>query len=304
MNGQDRQKTTAAATLLQIDGSEFAAKFNRQPFFIGHHLADHPLFELPRLIQLASALPDDRVEYNAGDLPISVDPSQTPRNGLSVEETIRRIEECRSWMVLKNVEVDVDYGRLLNRCLDEIGLHSEKMFPGMCIREGFIFITSPGSVTPFHMDPEFNFLLQIRGSKQVTLFSNEDRAMVTEEDLEKFYSGGFRNLKLADQDKAKGNVYELPSGKGLHFPITAPHWVQNGPAVSISFSITFRSPWANRREALYRINHRLRKLKLRPMPVGRSAAADNVKYFAFDVLRKTKKLIRGESGPPQRAYDH
>jgi len=28
-------------------------------------------------------------------------------------------------------------------------------------REGFIFVSSPGSVTPHHMDPEHNFLLQI-----------------------------------------------------------------------------------------------------------------------------------------------
>ena len=42
-------------------------------------------------------------------------------------------------------------------------------------REGFIFISSPGSITPFHMDPEYNFLLQIRGEKQISIWGGKDR---------------------------------------------------------------------------------------------------------------------------------
>lgn len=302
--GPDAPTAEFSGPIFTIDKTEFQSKFNREPFYIRHHLVGEPLFELPKLIELATSLPEDRVEYNAGDLPVSVDPSQTPRNGLSVEETIRRIEECRSWMVLKNVETNPGYCQLLDRCLDEIGDYSEPMFPGMCIREGFIFITSPGAVTPFHMDPEFNFLLQLRGSKQVTLFSNADRSMVCEQDLESFYSGGFRNLKLKPGDEAKGGVYDLRPGQGLHFPITAPHWVKNGPEVSISFSITFRTPWANKREALYRINRKMRQLKLRPTPVGKSSTVDGAKYFAFDAIRKIKKLLTGSNATANRDYEH
>src|SRR6478609_2674154 len=89
----------ATRGLLDIDAAEFAANFNRGPFLIGHRLADHPLFALPRLLELARTLPEKNVEYNAGEVPVSCDPSQTPRTGLSIEETVRRIEECKSWMV-------------------------------------------------------------------------------------------------------------------------------------------------------------------------------------------------------------
>src|SRR4051794_26219500 len=110
---QDAPPVTAEvnphARLLDIDPQQFIADFNRAPFLIGHHLVDHPLFTLPRLVELAQRLPEKQIEYNAGKLPVSVDPSQTPRNGLSVEETIRRIEECQSWMVLKYVETDPAY---------------------------------------------------------------------------------------------------------------------------------------------------------------------------------------------------
>ena len=131
-----------------------------------------------------AALPDLRgdvefqhvnFEYNAGTLPVNQDQRLTPRNGLSVDETIRRIEECKSWMVLKHVENDPTYRELLYDCLAEVKPLSERIVPGMREAYAYIFLTSPGSVTPYHMDPEHNFLLQIRGSKTVHLFDGRDQ---------------------------------------------------------------------------------------------------------------------------------
>ena len=68
---------------------------------------------------------------------------QTPRNGLSIEETIRRIEECRSWLVLKYVERDPEYRELLDRCVDEVQALCDPPLPGIDQREAFIFISSP-----------------------------------------------------------------------------------------------------------------------------------------------------------------
>src|SRR4051812_8518179 len=97
------------ASLLETDAIEFRDCFDRRPFLIRHHLTDHPLFALPRLLELARSLPEANVEYNAGQLPVNCDPKLTPRNGLSIEETVRRISECKSWMVLKYVETDPEY---------------------------------------------------------------------------------------------------------------------------------------------------------------------------------------------------
>src|SRR3954469_5108321 len=99
--------------LLQVDAHIFRECFDRRPFLIGHKLAGHPLFELSRLIQLSQILPAANVEYNAGDIPINQAPHSTPRNGLSAAETLRRIVQCKSWMVLKYVEHDPEYRALL-----------------------------------------------------------------------------------------------------------------------------------------------------------------------------------------------
>src|SRR6185436_1097901 len=206
---------------------------NRRPFAIHHALADHPAFRLDRLVELARRLPPERVEYNAGDLPISQDPRLTPHTGLSVEETIRRITDCRSWMVLKRVESDPAYKAVLDLCLDEIA----RLVPGMRTRRAFVFISSPGSVTPYHIDHEYNFLLQIRGTKAMTIF---DPRILDEKEIERFYRGEHRNLVFDANKSELGHTFELTPGHGVHVPVNAPHFVKNGSSPSVSFSITFR----------------------------------------------------------------
>jgi len=132
-------------------------------------------------------------------------------------------------------------------------------------REGFIFLSSPGAVTPFHIDSEYNFLLQVRGSKTVSMWDPADRFVLPEEELERFYATFVhRNLPWRDVFQTTAFVLPLAPGEGLHFPVTVPHWVKNGPEVSVSFSITFRTADSERRELLYKANARLRKLGLSP----------------------------------------
>ena len=90
--------------LRELEPGVFKSDFNRRPFQIKHDLVGHPAFALERLVELAAKLPSSLVEYNAGDLPLTQDPTKTPQTGLSIEETIRRIVDCKSWMVLKRVE--------------------------------------------------------------------------------------------------------------------------------------------------------------------------------------------------------
>ena len=195
---------TPATGLLDIDPVTFRGCFDRRPFLIGHALTNHPLFEISRLMRLCRSLPESSVEYNAGNIPISVDPKRTPGNGLSAEETIRRIAQCRSWLVLKYVEQDPEYRALLHDCLAEVAWQSESLRPGMFLEQGFIFLSSPGSVTPYHMDPEHNFLLQIRGSKRIHMFDGRDRSVLSEEELEQFYRGGHRNLAYPTNGNRRG----------------------------------------------------------------------------------------------------
>ncbi|MGN6107038.1 MAG: cupin-like domain-containing protein [Kofleriaceae bacterium] len=272
-------------SLVELDPSRFASDFNRRPFAVRHALADHPAFSLERLVELARRLPPEVVEYNAGDLPLTQDPKRTPHNGLSIEETIQRIHECRSWMVLKRVEIDPEYNRVLDDCLDVVA----PLAPGMRTRRAFVFISSPGSVTPYHIDHEYNFLLQIRGQKSMSLF---DPAVLSEQEIERFYRGEHRNLVLSEARAHEARTFELRPGDGVHVPVNAPHYVVNGPEASVSFSITFRTPEGDRRSAVYQVNDRLRSLGLSPRPVGSAPLVDRAKYLGYALYDRAKRRLR------------
>jgi hypothetical protein len=265
------------SALLEIAPARFGACFGREPFVLRHALSSHPLFALEKMLELARTLPAACVEYNAGDLPVSVDPRQTPRNGLSAEETLRRIAQCRSWLVLKNVEQDHAFRELLETGLAGLPVRGARE------KQAFIFVSSPEAVTPYHMDPEENFLLQIRGTKTMHVF---DRELVPPEQAERFFCGAHRNLEFRDEYAPRARVFELGPGSAVHVPVGAPHWVRNGPEVSISFSMTFQTPASKRRAQAHRLNARLRRLGMAPSPVGRDPVRDAVKQMLYRVISR------------------
>jgi hypothetical protein len=270
--------------MLVLDSSR-RTDFNIRPFTVRHQLTEHPAFSFERLLELSRRLPQELVEYNAGDLSLTQDPKLTPRTGLSIDETIRRINEARSWMVLKRVERDAEYGRILDECLD----HVLPFAPRMRQRQAFVFISSPGSVTPYHIDHEYNFLLQIRGTKHMTIF---DRSVLEEETIERFYRGEHRNLVFDEKQAGAGRTFELQPGEGVHVPVNAPHYVKNGPEASVSFSITFRTPEGDRRSSVYRVNERIRALGIAPRPVGQMPLVDRAKHLGYAVYKRAQRLAR------------
>ncbi|MBK5265778.1 MAG: cupin-like domain-containing protein [Alphaproteobacteria bacterium] len=253
---------------------------------LGHTLSDHPLFAREALAALAGRLPDDHVEYNRGDLPLGIRPEDTPVNGLSIDDTIRGIDGNGSWMVLKNVECDRAYQALLESVLAEIAPLVEAQTGPMLHMEAFIFLSSPGSITPFHMDPEHNILLQIEGEKTMTIFPAGDDALVPPRQSESFHGGGHRNLVWDDAFLAKGTDVHLTPGDALLVPVKAPHFVQNGPAVSISFSITWRSKRSVAEGELHSLNATLRRLSLPPVPVGKTPERQALARLAYRIMRK------------------
>ncbi|MBU0655398.1 MAG: cupin-like domain-containing protein [Gammaproteobacteria bacterium] len=281
-------------TCLTVAAETFDQCFPDYGFTLQHRLADLPEFELPQLLDLSRKLPADCLEYNAGTVVPGQDPDQTPRNGLSVQETIERIEQCKSWLVLKHVERDPQYRALLDACLDEIYPHAGRKLTGLHDRAAFIFITSPGSVTPFHFDREHNFLLQVRGEKTMHQFDKFDRDILPETAIEDKYVDGsaHRNQPFRDEFQRKAQTFTLNPGDGLFVPINSPHWVQNGNEVSVSFSITFHSDQSDQMARLYKLNGMLRRrLGINPTPVGHSARMDAFKHSGIMAAQRVRSLL-------------
>jgi Cupin-like domain len=276
----------------EVARAGFEASYPEQPTQLGHDLCGHPLLQIDALAALAQRIRPVDAEYNRGDVPVGLDPADTPANGLSIEETIRRIEECGSWMVLKFVEQDPLYRDLLHSTLAELEPVVRLVTGRMLKMEAFVFISSPAAVTPFHFDPEHNILLQVRGRKTMTIFPAGDEGLVSGEAHEAFHNGGHRNLPWCDDFAGRGRAFELAPGQAVYVPVKAPHWVRNGPEVSVSFSITWRSEWSYREEYARRMNAELRKVGLRPASPKRYPHQNHLKSLGYRVIDKARRATR------------
>lgn len=275
-----------AATVFDAETrATFARGYPETPHTLRHALDRHPLLELEALAQLAEALPEASVEYNRGDLPIGVD-GKPGATGLTIAETIRKVAKSNSWAVLKNVEQLPAYEALLLGLLGELRSEIEAKTGAMLTPQGFIFISSPGAVTPYHFDPEHNILLQVRGTKTMTQFPAGDPRFAPDEVHESYHSGGPRELSWDDALMAGAKPFDLGPGDAVFVPVMAPHFVRNGPESSISLSITWRSDWSYAESDARGLNHLLRLRGFAPAAPGRWPASNAAKAYTFRALRK------------------
>jgi len=276
-----------AAPMVEVDPQIFAAYFNRN--------RPHPAFarRAPSFRAASPAATRARparaiVEYNAGALPVGVRPEETPRTGLfrRGDHPAHPGVRLRGWCSARRAGIP-NTGALAHRCLDGIAAHARGLHAPMQRREGFIFLSSPGAVTPFHIDPEYNFLSRC-AQQDGQHVGPADRFVLPEEELERFYATfvGTATCPGATSSRPPPSCSARPRRKGCTSR-HVPHWVKNGPEVSVSFSITFRTADSERRELLYKANAHLRKLGFaharrtvhpaRPPPAARFGAAASLK---------------------------
>ncbi len=278
---------TTTTTAFPKDAIEaFAAAYPDRHQRMTHNLVGHPLFTREAIAALAERHPQELMEYNLGTMPIGINPEDTPQNGLTVAETIRTIEENKSWIVIKNVERDPAYGRVFEEMLAELEPIVSKVTGAMEHKQCYLFFTSPGSITPFHMDPEHNILLQIEGPKTMNVFPVADPEMVPPEQSESFHAGGHRNLKWDEKFLQKMDAVLLQPGEAVLMPVKAPHYVQNGDQVSISFSITWRSERSVAEGELHSFNRMLRAKHLPLVNVGHEPEKQKLARVGYRVMRK------------------
>ena len=263
----------------------------------GHSLANHPLFNIPRLIKLAESKknPED-LYFNAGDIKVAQKWNQMPDKSMRFQEALEHVEKANAWIILKAAEEDPEYGALLDQCIDEIGEFLGKPIRSRLSRLRLsCLISSPGRITNYHIDSDCNFLFQISGEKDISVFDQDDRSVLTEPELERFWFGDLNAAEYKESLQAKAHVFRLQPGKVVHVPVNAPHWVRNGDNVSISVSMNFE--FTDMRMAnVYRANHVMRKLGLKPRPPGLSVARDAMKSAAIGGAIALRKLVRPGSG--------
>jgi hypothetical protein len=268
--------------------------FPLKPFAIRHKLAGHPLVSLPRIAQLAAQLPRDLIEYNSGNVAISQDPDATPQVDLDPVEVVRSIETAGAWMVLKRVENSPEYRALLEDMLLSVararGFNS-LLDAGFEQVEGFLFVSSPNSTTPFHLDSEDNFFVHVHGEKFFTIFDNSDRSIVGDDEVERSMTK-HRNLKYDESFAARGTEFHLFAGDGCYVPYQWPHWVRTSDSYSISLAITWKTREVRRLNDLHFFNSMLRSIGLPQRPPGKQPLRDALKLAFYRSMTTAIKPLR------------
>jgi hypothetical protein len=287
--------------MLTMQADLFRECFNKRHFVLQHELAGHPLFQLPRLIELARHTAEQRASdlyYDAGVTDLNERWGTSPAP-FPVDETIRRIEHAGAFIILKRAEQDPAYAGLLEQCMSDIlQVSGRELERKMRRREVIIFVTSPRRITTYHIDSETNFLLQVHGSKDISIFNKYDREVLPEDEIERFWCEDHNAAVYKPQLQHRADVVRLVPGNGVHIPVNAPHWVQNDENISVSVSINYHS-WDREYAHLYCANYFLRqKLGLTPTPPAKSALLDVIKRPMGAVILKVKDLRHGPVRKP------
>jgi hypothetical protein len=274
----------------------FAASYPESPQKLSHRLRTNPLLSLEAIVLLAESLPEKSVHYNKGDLSIGGE-GERQSSACSIGEAIRNVETSGSWAVLKNIEQAPEYAALLREVLAELRPLIEQRTGRLLHIEGWIFVSSPNAVTPFHFDPEHNILMQLNGRKEMTVFPASHTLYAADEAHEAFHTSGKYELSWSEVLAAGGETYSLAPGEALLVPVKAPHYVRNGPAPSISLSITWRSQWSFDEGDARIFNRFLRHFGFAPAPPRRWPQSNRAKAWAWRILRR---LGAGETDSPAK----
>jgi len=275
--------------LLEADPAVFAHDFDKNCSSFTHRLSNSPLFRTDQLLALARqrARDPNDVYYDAGDIRVDQRWDQTPPCDLPVDELLRGIETAGAWIVLRHVQEDPDYAGLLDACIDEIVTLSRRdLSQVMKLRDAIIFINSPNRINTYHMDRECSWLFQIQGRKTISIFERTDREVLPEWEIEKFWAVDNNAPAYKPQYQHRATVVELLPGQGVHIPVNAPHWVRNGPEVSVSLNINFHYLDAITAD-VYAANYWLRSLGLHPIPPQVSAFKDTIKRSVYGTVNRT-----------------
>ncbi|MEQ1578853.1 MAG: cupin-like domain-containing protein [Hyphomicrobium sp.] len=262
---------------------EHTAGWAAQPLRITHRLSADPLFSLTTLAGLIDEYP--RQHYSL----VEMGPQGSNRRlwregdigGLSGAQVIDAISRGRMWLNLRNVSaVDKRYREVLDQIFEEVRAN----VPGYETynRTSGILISSPNAQVYYHMDLPGQSLWQLHGRKRVYVYP-PNAPFLTPEQLEKIALYEVEvDVPYDPAYDANAQVFEIGPGEMLHWPLNAPHRVENLDCLNVSMTTEYWTENIRRAQMVNVANGLLReKMKLAP----RSRATSGAGFWAKAALQ-------------------
>ena len=271
--------------------SEFTAAWGQQPLKVGHSLHTSPLFTMDAIADLIDAYPREHYSlihmgaqggrrfWKEGDL-----------GGLKGRDVISWIAEGRMWLNMRNVKlVDRRYADLLDGAYEEI----ERLAPGepMFNTSMGILVSSPKAQVYYHCDLPGQALWQIHGRKRILVYPAA-APFLSPENLEDIALFGIEeDIPYSETYDAHAQVLELAPGDMAHWPLNAPHRVENHDVLNVSVTTEHWSDDIMRRHKINMANGFLRhRLGITPKSRATSGLVYQSKALMQGLLRRTPWL--------------
>jgi hypothetical protein len=266
-----------------------------------HALHRDERLTLPAVADLADRLPRRSVIADTATQPLLVPQGGPPRGVLERPgDVIRDLQNANAWLTLLMVEDDPGMAELMNTYLDQLE-------DGISARQGkrvklrkrvaFVFVSSPNSVTPVHFDIEHSLLMQVSGCKTVSIGRFESEATRRRE-FDRYWNGSHGRIEDLQPEVAS---YTMTPGRAVYIPPGTPHWVHNGPDISLSVTLTYFTAATVRENRVENFNAKLRRRHLNPREPGHSATVDTAKVCALGLWTIGQRLRSVSIGTKQQA---
>lgn len=288
MHQQTSLVAGAPAGLLPAETAErFAALYSQTHGRLRHDFAEHPLLAPAALAEAALRMDPANVECRIGDarngegFDFAADP------GRGIPEIIHGIAEAGRWVMLAKLEQLPEYAELFRAIMAPLEPTVRRESGAMLRLQAYVFVSSPGTLTPFHMDPEYNILFQIAGTKDFVVYPTEE-PWLGDAVNEHYHASGDNLLSWKAEYRDMGSAYRLLPGDALYVPYKCPHWVEVGAEPSVSLSLTWCTGASYDQEAAWRLNAWLRRRGLVPRPPVSLPARARLKALAWSALERLR----------------
>ncbi len=274
--------------------------WGHKPLVLKHRLHTDPLFSFEAL----SALIDDypREHYALVEVGAAGSDRRLWREGeigsLSGSQVIEAIRQGRMWLNLRNVgKLVKEYRERLEQIFDEIGTE----VPGYDTynQTSGILISSPKAQVYYHIDLPGQSLWQLHGRKRVYVYPTKP-PFLTEEQLERIALYEVEvDIPFEHWYDEHADVFDAEPGQMLHWPLNAPHRVENFDSLNVSMTMEYWSDTIRRSNMINVANGLLRdKVGYKPRartlsgPAFFAKAALQAGVRRSGLLKKVRKARR------------
>ncbi len=267
------------------------ADFGMKPLRFRHCVHETDLFSDDRLARLIERAP--RENYYVNTMPPGAKDKSARREGeirgLTGRDVLKAVHDGQIWILLLFPDqTDADYGRLLDGVYDEM----TENVPGLDVRKKkiSILVSSPDIPVFYHCDLAGQTLWQVRGQKTVYVYPNRE-PFLPQPNLEKIVLNEAHEISLP-YDSAwdrEADVFTIDPGDMLHWPLNAPHRIQNASCLNVSFTTEHVTDAVRRNYAMNYGNGILRRtLGMQTLSKATTGASYWMKFGTMAAARALK----------------